>query len=84
LIQKIYLKILKKYYLDWCKSINIKFDESMLNWKKGSHPNDGIWWQHWYNNVIETTGFQKYEKKILALRMNMILFIMTLWSIIII
>ena len=22
--------------------------------EKGSHPNDGIWWQHWYNNVIET------------------------------
>ncbi len=41
----------------------IKFDKSMLNWKKGNHPNDGIWWQHWYDNVINTSGFQKYQKK---------------------
>ena len=57
------LKNPKKVLSDWCKSINIKFDESMLQWKKGSHANDGIWWKHWYNNVIETTGFQKYQKK---------------------
>ena len=57
------LKNPKKILSDWCESINIKFDQSMLQWKKGSHPYDGIWWQHWYNNVIETTGFQKYEKK---------------------
>ena len=57
------LKNPKEVLYDWCESINIKFDESMLQWKKGSHPNDGIWWQHWYNNVIETTGFQKYQKK---------------------
>ena len=57
------LKNPKKVLFDWCKSINIEFDESMLHWKKGHHPNDGIWWQHWYNNVIKTTGFQKYEKK---------------------
>ena len=43
--------------------INIDFDESMLNWKKGNHQNDGIWWEHWYDNVIETTGFQKYQKR---------------------
>ena len=57
------LKNPKEVLFDWCESINIKFDESMLHWKKGSHPNDGIWWQHWYNNVIETSGFQKYQKK---------------------
>ena len=47
----------------WCKSININFDKSMLKWEKGNHQNDGIWWEHWYNNVINTTGFQKYQKK---------------------
>ena len=57
------LKNPKEVLFDWCKSINIKFDESMLQWKKGNHPNDGIWWQHWYNNVIETSEFQKYRKK---------------------
>ena len=35
----------------------------MLHWEKGNHPNDGIWWKHWYDNVIETSGFQKYQKK---------------------
>jgi len=57
------LKNPKKVLFDWCESINIKFDESMLEWEKGSHPNDGIWGQHWYSNVIETTGFKKYQKK---------------------
>ena len=57
------LKNPPKVLFDWCTSIGIKFNESMLNWEKGSHPNDGIWWKHWYNNVIETTGFQKSKKK---------------------
>jgi hypothetical protein len=57
------LKNPKEVLFDWCESVNIKFDESMLHWKRGNHQNDGIWWQHWYNNVIETTGFQKYEIK---------------------
>ena len=47
----------------WCKKINIKFDKSMLKWKTGNHENDGIWWKSWYDNVIKTSGFQKYEKK---------------------
>ena len=53
----------KKILADWCKSIKIEFDESMLRWEKGNHPNDGIWWEHWYDNVISTSGFQKYQKK---------------------
>ena len=53
----------KEVLFDWCESIDIKFEESMLHWKEGSHSNDGIWWQHWYNNVIKTTGFEKYQKK---------------------
>ena len=53
----------KKVLLSWCKKINIKYDQSMLEWKKGNHINDGIWWECWYDNVIQTTGFQKYIKK---------------------
>ena len=52
-----------KVLSDWCESINIDFDKSMLQWEKGHHQNDGIWWKHWYDNVINTTGFQKYYKK---------------------
>ena len=47
----------------WCKKINIKYEKSMLKWEKGNHINDGIWWKSWYDNVIKTTGFQKYKKK---------------------
>ena len=47
----------------WCKKINIKFDKSMLSWEKGYHSNDGIWRKFWYDNVIKTNRFQKYEKK---------------------
>ncbi len=48
---------------EWCIRIGIKFDQSMLKWRKGNHPNDGIWSKHWYDNVIKTTGFQKIKKK---------------------
>ena len=27
---------------------------------KGNHAQDGIWWKHWYDNVITTTHFQKF------------------------
>lgn len=57
------LKNPKEVLFDWCKSINIEFDEAMLQWKKGNHVSDGIWWEHWYNNVINSSGFQKYQKK---------------------
>ena len=53
----------KKVLSNWCNKINIDFSDSMLSWEKGSHESDGIWWKHWYDNVIETTGFQKYQKK---------------------
>ena len=57
------LKNPEKVLSSWCKKINIKFDKSMLAWKKGKHINDGIWWESWYDNVVKTTEFQKYEKK---------------------
>ena len=57
------LKNPSKVLSNWCKSLNIDFDKSMLSWEKGRHQNDGIWWKHWYDNVINTSGFQKYQKK---------------------
>jgi len=57
------LKNPEKVLSNWCKKINIRFDRSMLKWEKGPHINDGIWWKSWYDNVIKTTEFKKYEKK---------------------
>ena len=45
----------------WCSSVDLEFDISMLKWQKGNHPQDGIWWKHWYDNVITTTHFQKFS-----------------------
>jgi len=51
----------EKILSQWCNSINLEFDISMLKWEKGNHPQDGIWWKHWYDNVITTTHFQKFS-----------------------
>jgi hypothetical protein len=51
----------EKILSQWCNSINLEFDISMLKWQKGTHPQDGIWWKHWYDNVITTTHFQKFS-----------------------
>ena len=46
----------EKILSQWCNSINLKFDNSMLSWKKGSQPQDGIWWKHWYDNCLLYTS----------------------------
>jgi hypothetical protein len=51
----------EKILSQWCSSIDLEFDASMLSWKKGNHPQDGIWWKHWYDNVITTTHFQEFS-----------------------
>ena len=51
----------EKILSQWCNSISLEFDSSMLKWQKGNHPQDGIWWKHWYDNVITTTHFQKFS-----------------------
>ena len=53
----------KKILNEWCKNLNIEFHETMLSWEKGHYSTDGIWWKHWYNNVINTTQFELLDKK---------------------
>lgn len=50
-----------------CDNCNIPFDVNMLSWKKGYRNTDGIWAPHWYNRVIESTGFSKYQEKNISL-----------------
>jgi len=57
------LKNPEKLLSIWCRKMNIKFYKSMLSWEKGNSIYDGIWWKSWYDNVINTTGFQKFEVK---------------------
>lgn len=40
-----------------CASLGIGWTAAMLTWEKGSRASDGIWGSHWYNRVVDTTGF---------------------------
>ena len=51
----------EKILSQWCDDIGLEFDISMLRWEKGNHAQDGIWWKHWYDNVINTTHFKKFS-----------------------
>jgi hypothetical protein len=42
-----------------CHRCAIGFEASMLTWKAGPKPYDGVWHTHWYANVHRSTGFLK-------------------------
>jgi hypothetical protein len=46
-----------------CKRLSIPFEETMLSWKAGAKPEDGVWAKYWYHNVHTSTTFGKYEVK---------------------
>jgi hypothetical protein len=41
-----------------CEALGLTFFESMLSWKPGPIPEDGIWAKYWYSSVHQSTGFQ--------------------------
>jgi hypothetical protein len=45
-----------------CSAIGLPFDDAMLNWPAGRRDSDGAWGAHWYNAVIESTGFAPPHK----------------------
>ena len=40
-----------------CAALGIAWDDAMLRWPSGPHPEDGIWGAHWYDRVNASTGF---------------------------
>ena len=46
-----------------CEKIGVVFSEEMLSWSKGVRDTDGIWAKYWYDNVINSTGFNTYTEK---------------------
>lgn len=44
-----------------CTAIGLSFQESMLTWPEGGHPDDGIWARHWYGAVHRSKGFAGAE-----------------------
>ena len=46
-----------------CSRLGISFQETMLSWDAGPIPEDGIWAEHWYGSVHQSTGFKPYTPK---------------------
>ena len=44
-----------------CGALGIPFEEAMLSWPAGPKPEDGVWAEHWYENVHASTGFGPYS-----------------------
>lgn len=43
-----------------CQSLQIDFSDAMLSWPSGRRDSDGIWSEHWYDSVWQSTGFAPY------------------------
>ncbi len=48
-----------------CRKFDLEFSAKMLQWPRGYRETDGIWAQHWYNAVEQSTGFQAYTDPII-------------------
>lgn len=44
-----------------CDALKIPFTEKMLHWYAGPKPYDGVWAKYWYENVHQSTGFEKQK-----------------------
>ena len=44
-----------------CAHIGLPFSEQMLSWPVGKRDSDGVWAEHWYNQVWASTGFKQPE-----------------------
>lgn len=42
-----------------CDRLNLSFDPAMVSWPAGPKPEDGVWAEHWYHRVHESTGFRR-------------------------
>ncbi|HMU42804.1 MAG TPA: hypothetical protein PKA80_05855 [Ignavibacteriaceae bacterium] len=57
----------QKVLAEVCSKLTIPFTTKMLSWNAGARLEDGIWAKYWYSSVHQSTGFQKYRQKIIAL-----------------
>lgn len=53
----------RKVLSELCRRLGIPFEESMLSWKPGARPEDGVWAPHWYTSVHRSSGFEPYRPK---------------------
>ena len=53
----------KKTLTILCQVLNVEFTDAMLSWSNCRYETDGLWGSHWYDNVINSTGFHPYKNK---------------------
>jgi hypothetical protein len=53
----------RKVLGELCRRLGLPFEESMLSWKPGARPEDGVWAKHWYASVHRSSGFEPYRPK---------------------
>lgn len=41
-----------------CERLSIPYTDNMLSWPRGRRASDGVWAEHWYEVVEQSTGFQ--------------------------
>ncbi|MGF1453864.1 MAG: HAD family hydrolase [Alphaproteobacteria bacterium] len=46
-----------------CKALDIPFLEEMLSWPAGPCDGDGVWGDHWYDTVRQSTGFMPLKEE---------------------
>jgi hypothetical protein len=47
----------KRILRELCLSLDIDFDEKMLQWPTGQRKSDGVWASHWYHSVETSSSF---------------------------
>ena len=45
------------YLKKLCENLNIKFTTKMMKWQKGVTKDFGIWHEHWYHDILNSTEF---------------------------
>ena len=55
----------EKYLKKLCNKLEINFTSKMLNWEKGLTKDFGIWYSHWYHDIINSNGFKKTKNTIM-------------------
>jgi len=46
-----------------CDEVGVPFNEAMMSWPAGQRETDGVWAEHWYGAVEQSTGFLPYTAK---------------------
>lgn len=60
---KDFLRDPEGYLRMMCQELGVPFYQSMLKWPPGRRDSDGVWADHWYDSVIQTTGFAQWKPR---------------------